>query len=1139
MEEASVADGADPLTSVLERSEPQLGRKPEAGDEQRQRGPGGEPSPCPSPSTPSSCSPSSPCAQPLPPLQHSPPGSAVSALQSKVKALSERRAAGRERDDRSPAGQVPGPGSGPPQAMKRVSPCVFGSAATGKWQSSSSDEEVEPHSCAHPYLSNYPVPGDLEAQGEAARGDGCEAGPMMGLGSLSRELGEGASLENLSDVSSGLPEEPPSSKTWAPPKGFWKATRPETLLLNGDTLLAGDRHSGGLTVGTAAQIKAWMVGGQGVRRELQRSDSLESNLLRCGQTDSGLVAPLGGLWRADSWESVCSSGSSLSLAERVEMNRGLLKQMLSKPTIDSRHRTEEAPDCKGRGLMTVNDSDWDSGISLQDSEHSQRAFVFSDDLPLSPRHEQAKRLLERARMKARSYPLKADHTILPVQKDNPEPPSRASVPLRKAPLAGKEGVAAASGNLSDSSSGDSVCGPRRRHGQSPTRVRFEDESEKDAEVRYLERLRQRRRAGERAQGLLVSKPNLSSYVNGKKEGDITGTGEAGGRGPEGNPLGDKKTRRNQERGAAVNGGTHNKAAAQETGSRKCNSCGTFLEGTSAAHFSPHSNCQGSQTASADQDTQGKLMPCWVAPVPPNRTVRTEKIKETYIGEVTATVQESGLAYCSSVNDVGNGGTAERAATLGKLKRKSRKGDGRQEVGPSPYARMAAGGSCHGSMLPLETSAGRLRHGGAELSTPHGTAALPPNPYVPNQSASPAMDGALAPPLAESSSHLLLKDTSPNPLPIKSALKSGSKNRPSGQRVVKLMPSPEYRLIHLDTPEDQCSLEPSLQPGAAPEQPGDPEGLHQNQCLEEKLSAALSFGEDSPSLIKPCPPGLSTSASPAPCLKPSSLKYTQATAVEAWDPAMDEPGVSQYHQANGELCHDPVSTCSAPAPRCITDGRIRGPMRAEHLREDSPDPTHAPDTIKRVAFEDSDLKEGKPKLSLRRFFSAIGLNSLGKHSKGRGHLLPSCGKPHQYRVFRPPRRRETDPVHTYPESSPAVQHRALSVEDVGSPSAVRSVGRVAQAFPDGTLLLELRRPPNGPFGFLISRGKGRPDSGVYVEEMGDRSTQKLYAGLLGVGDEILEVNGEKVAGLSLDQVTRLMTQDCTASIRVLRHRRAQR
>ena len=52
-------------------------------------------------------------------------------------------------------------------------------------------------------------------------------------------------------------------------------------------------------------------------------------------------------------------------------------------------------------------------------------------------------------------------------------------------------------------------------------------------------------------------------------------------------------------------------------------------------------------------------------------------------------------------------------------------------------------------------------------------------------------------------------------------------------------------------------------------------------------------------------------------------------------------------------------------------------------------------------------------------------------------------------------------------------------------------------------------------------------------MVDGGTEKLYAGLLAVGDEILEVNGEKVACLSLDQVTRLLTQNTSATIRVLR------
>lgn len=55
-------------------------------------------------------------------------------------------------------------------------------------------------------------------------------------------------------------------------------------------------------------------------------------------------------------------------------------------------------------------------------------------------------------------------------------------------------------------------------------------------------------------------------------------------------------------------------------------------------------------------------------------------------------------------------------------------------------------------------------------------------------------------------------------------------------------------------------------------------------------------------------------------------------------------------------------------------------------------------------------------------------------------------------------------------------------------------------------------------------------------MVDSSTEKLYAGLLAVGDEILEVNGEKVACLSLDQVTHLLAQNTSATVRVLRHRR---
>lgn len=209
-------------------------------------------------------------------------------------------------------------------------------------------------------------------------------------------------------------------------------------------------------------------------------------------------------------------------------------------------------------------------------------------------------------------------------------------------------------------------------------------------------------------------------------------------------------------------------------------------------------------------------------------------------------------------------------------------------------------------------------------------------------------------------------------------------------------------------------------------------------------------------------------------------------------------------------------------------------------------------------------------------------------------------------------------------------RSLSVEDIGAPGQLRAVGRVVEVFPDGTSQLELQRPPHGAFGFSITSGHGRPDTGivgssqsfgswwlsshprgklrhgwrglliaaepqrgdvgggvlpcvalathnpvsistwlgthspcqrlfiiglflcspwalthpvpsagVYVQEMADAGTAKLYAGLLGVGDEILQVNGAAVSGLGLARIRELLLQADTLSLRVLRHRPAPR
>uniref|UniRef100_A0AAQ5ZIV2 PDZ domain-containing protein n=1 Tax=Amphiprion ocellaris TaxID=80972 RepID=A0AAQ5ZIV2_AMPOC len=132
-------------------------------------------------------------------------------------------------------------------------------------------------------------------------------------------------------------------------------------------------------------------------------------------------------------------------------------------------------------------------------------------------------------------------------------------------------------------------------------------------------------------------------------------------------------------------------------------------------------------------------------------------------------------------------------------------------------------------------------------------------------------------------------------------------------------------------------------------------------------------------------------------------------------------------------------------------------------------------------------------------------------------------------------KKTDRSSDYKPAADQFLSRSLSVEDVGRPCSVRSVGRVLQVCSDGTVLLELHRPTGRTFGFIISRGKGRTDSGVYVEDMADGSVEKLLTGLLAVGDEILEVDGEKVSSLSLDQVTQLLIQNSSTTIRILRQR----
>ncbi|KAM9761495.1 uncharacterized protein ACNS7B_003878 isoform 2-T2 [Menidia menidia] len=290
------------------------------------------------------------------------------------------------------------------------------------------------------------------------------------------------------------------------------------------------------------------------------------------------------------------------------------------------------------------------------------------------------------------------------------------------------------------------------------------------------------------------------------------------------------------------------------------------------------------------------------------------------------------------------------------------------------------------------------------------------------------------------------------------------------------------------------------------------------------------------------------------LRPESQWSQRAAPMEGGGRnTTDQPSSGRSSESTAE-----EPTQQNPAPSRAQQNPA--PSRAQ--QNPAPSPAEAPQP-ERLGRRDEPAR-----LSLRRLLSSVRLGRTRSQSLDRLSSAPSrpvCAAPPGVRVpgavlrkspsFQslcvgspPPQLKKSSSVQSFGSDQrknrcedyrPAdlFLPRALSVEDVSRPYSARSVGRVLQVCADGTFVLQLHRPADRTFGFIISRGRGRPDSGVYVEEMVDSCTEKLYAGLLAVGDEILEVNGEKVACLSLDQVSQQLIQNSCATVRVLQQRRA--
>ncbi|XP_029929626.1 uncharacterized protein LOC115374705 isoform X2 [Myripristis murdjan] len=1108
-----------------------------------------------------------------------PTSSAVHALQTKVKALTQRKPRGRERekerervDTEVPVSQLVGQLSSEvllrqtARGKGQVSlPAPSWRSGSGKNSSSSEeDEEVEVQVKLeiHSPPAEEKEEGSLGAMGKGVEGPEKSDDPVSCLSGQPRGLGEGASLESLlSDNSSSSkhspsPTLPPlpsfsltitsasttpcysssasstSSRHWAPPKGFWRVARPETLLLNGvgsqntasslplkdytqtAAVAEPQRKPKPAEAGSGSDLGS-AVDDRYTPSEFKHSDSLEYYLDRYEQRESEETDPVKGLCRSGSWESMSSQSGMLSADEKVEVKQRAYAKLKDRRQHNSKEEREQSGgeclsqygdetyrvDCKGDYGVLSNTSD--STVLPQELEPCARSlYLITDELPLSPRHEQAKRLLERARLKARSNHIKGDRPPRRSHSDQrsnikkPQVGAPNPTPVQPSVVQTKEDLTASSvsgpflvPNNRDTSPSDQG-GRSRRYGCSPTRVRFEDESEKEAESRYLDRLRERGRPG---------------APKSKSKSESTTESSSGGSDRSRSQRSVSMPPSQRQEDVSVSGETTTVIKEIIVLVKKCEACGSIVREPPTVSLEPQNS--ELQQLGNPEDLRGKTVPRWVPPNKPEVSTRPKApLTVTFAG-----------AYVLGENK--ESGTGWRASGFGKLRRRSRKGESRLESGHGPYGP---------SWAQRRNSNPRNR-----VNMCRAVSFAPGSPI------------ALGPCLLEASGSMR---ESPAPaLPIKSALKSSSKNRTAaGQSTVQFQMTP-------------------------------------NQGGEGSCQDSTEQRRESPmALIQ----GTPTTASLVPCIRPSTLRYSSARltpdlpAAELWDATPDGTGLGGDPSSSSE---------SRSALRSLAMSRAED-LRAELLRAEH---------LKAEAIWEESLdgsrkmteRDVRPKLSLRRFFSSIGLNSVGRLVKGGRSssmeqlTIPtpprvSSASPSPTRRPQPAIRIQRTPslqtLHTVlplaqlrkaasvqslerrterstilgevqipyglapsPESPQLELDRALSVDDVLASRVVRPVGRVAQAFPDGTLLLELIRPPNVPFGFVISRGKGRPDTGVYVEKVGDGSGEGLYVGLLGVGDEILQVNGEAVAGLSLEQVTRLMTRESTATLWIMPNRRTQR
>uniref|UniRef100_G1PYB9 KIAA1614 n=1 Tax=Myotis lucifugus TaxID=59463 RepID=G1PYB9_MYOLU len=748
-------------------------------------------------------------------------------------------------------------------------------------------------------------------------------------------------------------------------------------------------------------------------------------------------ALMGGLWRAGDLGALGTGRSALPLSEQVERNRLLLQEMLivggqGPPKVGIPARTLSWD--RAVSEQPSGDMDWDSGISLQDSDQNRTFGPKPEPVLRSPRHEEARHLLQRARMKARTRPLRASHDIMPTIDQGGRDGRRNPALDRRMPFACRDNRH--NGSTSDSSSGESSSGQWPKRGPSPSHVRFEDESAREAESRYLERLQQRQRqvlgpALQMAeQGPLRSKPELADYI-------------AGGL------LRRDASERTPHR---LVGHLDRRAFPERPPTRgierTCRACGSCIEDQHPALGKAAGDPQVLQEHGLPvgwrEWPQEELRPGnhWapsvdssalcrkvcapasfvkLAPLGPGRQdqvigshqpLETIPLQQSHAEPSAPHQAQQPTVSLSSEGWVPTPPSSRKTTSPGPHRKAPRPGD----RGESAGTRRAP----LGSVVPRTCELGppqtqpRSHHGG------HPLLGLPTNNCnnsVPGSSGGAVLEGRVE------------KGTSSQEpeAPLENCRGGGIHDflTPAGVGTVSSMGV----TFSLALEEPESSQEPE-------------EGLQKTESSSEGLVSSQDL------------PGVSAGPGP-PSAAPSDRNKKASSSITTL-------GLKKFFLALGQ----------GTRPKL---GKSRS-CSVEQLQPPAPGPASHTSTpkVKRAPSLQS-LHRVSPSHQHRKAASFQNLYSLlsGKVDRSSLYLVGEPGD------------------HSEPgRLAKAPPRRALSVEDVGAPSLARTVGHVVEVFPDGTSQLQLQRSPEGTFGFCVASGNGRRDSGTLPPLSGPHSPGTL-------------------------------------------------